>query len=302
MTDFSNEATTPDPSNGGGADPAVTPAADPAPAADAPATPSFDRSTLNGSYKDWASSLDDEGKRDMAGRFKDFDDLIDVTVKQRKEMSTRIKLPGKDATAEDLAAFNRAIGVPGKAEEYEVKAPEGYELSPNTATILDQFKAKALEAGVRKSEFGALAETYLAMEKAAFEAEAAELAEGKRAGEAELKKQYGKDLEVHLNAGRDLLHKLEIPGMEDFLGVSVNYGQHKIPLGDHPTFIAAMAKLGLRGGEAQPGGLNLAITKTDRENAKARIDEIYRTNPPGSEGYKSPKVQQELNSLFEMMD
>jgi len=287
---------------GGDVDNPPAPAADPAPSPAPADAPSFDRAALNASYKDWVASLTDEGKRDMASRFKDFDDVIDVTLKQRKDLSTRIKLPGKDATPEDIASFNRAIGVPSKPEEYEVKAPEGYEVPETTKAVLDQFKAKALEAGVRKSEFGALAETYLAMEAAAFQAEADEIAEGRRAGEAELKREYGKDLEMHLNAGRDLLHRLEIPNIDDLLGATVVYGQHKIPLGDHPVFIATLAKLGLRGGEAQPGGTNLFVTKDERENARARIQEIYREHPAGSDGYKSKKVQDELQRLFSMLD
>jgi hypothetical protein len=299
MTEFNDTPAPVSEVPGGDADPGA-PAADAAAPADGITNaPSFDAAAFSGQWKDYVSTLSDESHKDLASRFTSPQDLIDVAVKQRKEMSTRIKLPGKDATPEDIATFHKQIGVPSKPEEYEVKVPEGYELPETTAAILDQFKAKALERGVRKSEFGALAETYLEMEKASVEAELAEIAEGQKAGKAEIAKIYGKDADMHMNAARDLLHKLEIPGMEDFLGTTVLWGSQKVPLGDHPVWAQTLAKLGLRGGEAQPGGLNLVVTRDDKVRAKERIKEIYAQHPAGSDSYKSPAVQRELQSLFE---
>ncbi len=302
MTEFNDTPAPVSEVPGGDADPGApaAPAAAPADGVTNPA--SFDAAAFSGQWKDYVSTLSDESHKDLASRFTSPQDLIDVAVKQRKEMSTRIKLPTDKSTPEDIAAFNRAIGVPPSADQYEVKVPEGYELPETTAAILDQFKAKALERGVRKSEFGALAETYLEMEKASVEAELAEIAEGQKAGKAEIAKIYGKDAEMHMNAARDLLHKLEIPGMEDFLGTTVMWGSQKVPLGDHPVWAQTLAKLGLRGGEAQPGGLNLMVTKDDKSRANERINEIYAAHPVGSESYKSPKIQAELQKLFEMID
>src|SRR5262245_18771338 len=54
-------------------------------------------------YGKWADGLADEGRKDYAKRFKSNEDLLDATLNMRKDLSTRIKVPGKDAAPEDVA-------------------------------------------------------------------------------------------------------------------------------------------------------------------------------------------------------
>lgn len=293
-----------DPSGGQPADPAAAAvdAAAPADAGSPAPAPSFDRDGWSKQYKDWVGSLEDATLKDMGSRFTGPDDLLKLTVEQRKELSTRIKVPDEKSTDEDRAKFRKAIGVPPEAKDYEVVIPEGMELSEAETTLVEQMREAALAAGVPKDAFKAQTELYFKVQKATEDAINTELKGFAERSQAELKKEYGGELEGVLNAGRDLIAKLGEPDFEWLLEQPVTLGKQTVQLGNHPAMAKFIAKLGKRGGEAQPGGMNIFASASDKQNAQKRIDEIYRANPPGSEGYKSPAVQKELSGLFAMLD
>jgi hypothetical protein len=280
-------------------DPAPTPA--PAPA-DPPPPQAFDREGWRSQYKNWAESLEDAGHKDMASRFTGPEDLLKLTVEQRKELSTRIKVPGADATDEDKAKFRKAIGVPDKPTDYEVALPDGFELGEHEQPLVEAMRAKALEAGVPKEAFKEFAKAYFELQKSTEDAINSDLKAFAERSQAQLKKEYGAELDGALNAANDLIAKLDVPDFEWLLKQPVTMGKATVQLGNHPGMMQLLAKLGKRGGEALPGGLNLMVTPSDKANARKEIDEIRAANPPGSEGYKSKAVQSRLNELYELVD
>lgn len=296
-----NNANTPaDP--GGGGTPNPAPAANNAPAeggGDSPA-PAFDRDGWRSQYKSWADGLEDPSHKDMASRFTGPEDLLKLTVEQRKELSTRIKVPGADATDEDKAKFRKAIGVPDKHTDYEVALPDGFELGEHEQPMVEAMRAKALEAGVPKEAFKEFARAYFELQKTSEDAINSDLKAFADRSKEQLKKEYGADLDGVLNAANDLIAKLDVPDFEWLLKQPVTLGKATVQLGNHPGMMQLLAKLGKRGGEAQPGGMNLLITPSDKANARKRINEIRAANPPESAGYRSKAVQDELNSLYEI--
>ncbi|WP_226019517.1 hypothetical protein [Novosphingobium sp. FKTRR1] len=67
----------------------------------------------------------------------------------------RIAIPGENASAEEVAAFRSAIGVPEDANGYAIEPPTGADGKPvplNSA-LIDRLSAKALEAGMPAGAF-----------------------------------------------------------------------------------------------------------------------------------------------------
>lgn len=62
----------------------------------------------------------------------------------------KIAIPGENASADEISAFRRAIGVPDDAKGYAIEAPMGPDGKPIPlkANLVDRLAGKALEAGM----------------------------------------------------------------------------------------------------------------------------------------------------------
>lgn len=64
-----------------------------------------------------------------------------------EKLKGMVRIPGEGATAEDIAAFNTARGVPDSADKYELPIPEGDDKAGFEA-VASVVKAAALKAGI----------------------------------------------------------------------------------------------------------------------------------------------------------
>lgn len=76
---------------------------------------------------DWRADLPDDLK-DTAKRFTSKADAIRAIQDLRKRES-QVRVPGKNATPEEVSAYRKAIGIPEKAEEYEFPKLKDEELT-----------------------------------------------------------------------------------------------------------------------------------------------------------------------------
>lgn len=89
--------------------------------------------------------------------WKDHNDIVQSYRELETSMrnGNRIAVPGENASAEERAAFHRAIGVPEDVAGYAIEAPTGADGQPvplNTA-LMDRLAGKALEAGMPAAAF-----------------------------------------------------------------------------------------------------------------------------------------------------
>lgn len=114
------------------------------------------------SNRDWLSSLG----------VKDLDGLVKVARDNQRAVreSGRIKVPGEGAQADEVTAFHRAIGVPEKAEGYEIKGPEGVQLNE---AVLGQLAEAGVKYGVPKGAFQGLVNDFIQIQMADADAERA---------------------------------------------------------------------------------------------------------------------------------
>lgn len=321
---------------------AAAPAADPAAAAAAAAAapPAFDaaawaatRATLAGGNQDRAQALESfadpdalfaritapepvDWRKAMAG-----DDVDELKALERyadpaaarkawkaatAEISAggRVKIPGADATPEEIAAYNKALGVPEKADGYTITAtaPEGYEISEADKGFLGTMTARlhdAISKGAKPNDIVNLAhQLYLdTAADAVINAENA-AADAAVAGEAENKKlwgaQYPENVRLAITGARHFF-----PGTDDqfeqFMGLKLETGH---ALFDHPMTQRMFAQIAREAGavvqdpfflaaKAGNKGFDPVKRKNEilkmREGSSAERAEYARLSAPGGE-------------------
>lgn len=275
----------------GGADPAAADAAKTAGAGDKSAAPAFD-------YGKWADGLADEGKKDYAKRFKSVDDLIDGGLNLRKEISGRIKVPGKDATPEDRAAFNKAIGADPAPENYKAALPEGYELGEVQTALLGAMQKAAAAEGVPVPAFAEFTKTYFEMEAAVQAKVAEEVAQFQRDSTAAIKKEFGPNFETHMRVAENFVNqKLGVPEFIDLLNDQVQWKGVTIQLRDHPAIVKTLAQIGLRTAE---DGVIGHTTPDERTSIEAEIAKLRSEHPVGTSLY-TPDIDRKLKGLYQKL-
>lgn len=104
-----------------------------------------------------------------------------------------VKIPGKDASEEEVEAWRKARGIPEKAEEYfdQLKLSDGIVIGEADKPVVDYFAEAAHKAGVAPAEFSPLIEAYYARQEelAAQQDEADDTF--RREAEKELKDEFG---------------------------------------------------------------------------------------------------------------
>ena len=101
--------------------------------------------TIKVAPSDWREGIPEDLKP-IADRFTSREDAIRA-IQSFQKREGQVRVPGKDAKPEEIAAYHKAIGVPEKPEAYEFFVPEG-------ATVTDDMKANRVEWGKRFQAIG----------------------------------------------------------------------------------------------------------------------------------------------------
>lgn len=258
--------------------PYAPPAPAPAPPAPAPAPAPTPDAPVAFDYAKWADSLPDANKKDYAKRFKGLDDVLDSQIELRKELSSRVKVPGKDAKPEDIAAFRKAIGASDKAEDYKAALPENYELGDVQTALLSQMQKAAAETGVPAASFSEFTKTYFEMEQAVQAKCAEEVATFQRDSTAALKKEFGQDFDKYVRSAENFIDtKLQVPEFIELLNDKIQWNGVTIELRSHPAIVKTMAQIGLRAGE---GGI-IGHSPDERSSIQEQIAKLEKDYPVG---------------------
>lgn len=145
-----------------------------APESQSSAAPSIFSEGLN--FSDgWYESIQSpefDPHRSMAAQFRDLPSVFKSLHETKAALSQRqdgmVKIPGESATDEERAAFNKAMGIPGSLDEYEIaipeQLPEGVELTPDS---LLGFREFAYQHGIPPKTASALVAFQIQAESAA---------------------------------------------------------------------------------------------------------------------------------------
>lgn len=268
---------------------ATTTTNDGAAAAATTETTTTDTTAATATEADWRSTITDPEHLEFAKRTASVADLAKVASDLRKANGSMIRVPSKDAKPEDIQKFNKAIGVPEKAEDY--KFDLGREPTDADRAIQGEvgkiFHANGVPASAATAVSKAISE--LAMAQQAEENRVA--VENRNKAEADLKKEFGADFDKNINVAKRAVELYGGDELKDFFDKTVVNGAK---LGDHPAMIRAWAKIGLRMDE---GGFIGAATADQRQSLEQERDQIMRENDPMSDAYRSPKIQNRLREI-----
>jgi hypothetical protein len=246
---------------------------------------------------DWRSSITDPELKELATRFATPADAVKSAADFRKANSAMTKIPGKDATPEERAKFNKAIGAGENADAYKFEL--GREPTEADKVIQNNLARVAFENGVPVVAMSALSKavTELATAQKAEENRVAVAA--REANEAALRKEWGADYEANKTLATRAVQAFgEIkshPEVVEFFDKTMVNGQK---LGDHPVMIRMLGNIGRRMGEGEFIG---AVGSDQRQSLQTELNQIMRDNPPGSAKYASREVQTRVTAIHEAL-
>jgi hypothetical protein len=244
---------------------------------------------LNAPTGDWetfkkAMAGDDTKALEFLNRFADPQQAFKAWQSAQAKLTEggKVKIPDANATPEELAAYNKAIGLPEKVEDYKITAapPKGYEPTDYDKSALTNITNRVHEAlgkGAKPNDIVNFAhQLYYEMSAdAAVKSEetAADLA---LETEREMRQLWGDaayDNKIALGiAGAKKFFPVDDEAeFERFMGMKLESGH---ALFDHPLVQRMFAQIGLQHVE-DPYFLAAATGKTDFDPAK-RIAEIHR--------------------------
>ena len=261
---------------------------------------------------DWRKSIvearakgDEAVATKLAKRLERFSDpgvLFDSLEQTQRELheSGRIKLPGKEATDDERAAFAKALGVPekpdGYAKAFKLELPDGVTLDEN-----DQAQIKGITEYLHaKGGFAAAPEVVKAAQELYVEmreaAQANLVAAGHQARletEKALKAEWGNEFKPNLQFTAQGAKALAGNDADELTSIRLENG---VLLGDHPMFIKAMMQAGRMAGQdpllwqaSQMGGTPASLQERKTQIMKLAYGnadeqkEYNRLSAPGGE-------------------
>ena len=206
----------------------------------------------------------------------------------------KVSVPGPNATPEERAAFNKAIGVPDKAEDYGIKMPEkiGDKVVPKELWNEAEAKAFAEQAhklGFTKTQVDALIGFDLTRNMTAVETAKAMHAKAMTDAVGALKSEWGSDYDKQL-------------ALAQKAATSVGLDATKNPeLANNPAFIKSMAKVGAKLGEqtaAGARGSNTAPASPQQRIQQIRSDMSHPYNNKNAPRAARDAAVQEMKGLY----
>ena len=217
---------------------------------------------------DWKDGLSEELKQ-TADRFPSKDEMIrSIQAFQKREGQVRV--PGKDATDDEKAAYQKAVGVPD--------TPEGYEF-PSVPEMTDQIKesnanwAKIFHGlDVPKSTALTLANALNEVGAVAIKAQEQAHTDFAKASEDALRAEWkGDDYDVNLNlANRAFDNLAERTGMKagELRQIKTEDGKF---LMDRPEMVRLYATIGR---EMAEGTLGPTLSEAERETVDDQVRDL----------------------------
>lgn len=198
----------------------------------------------------WREQITDERVRKQIDRFTDIPSLAKSYVELNSEFSQRIKVPGEDASEEDVAKFRKALGVPESVDQYKLTRPEYMDedtfMSDEVQEEFQDFVKDMHQVGLTQQQL----DRVLSYEAQRQQNAAAKLAQNDarhmEEGEAKLRAEWGADYDA--NKAFSEQAAAYYPFGNDLVNAQLANG---MLLGNDPNFVRLLADVGRMKGEGQ---------------------------------------------------
>lgn len=198
---------------------------------------------------DWRATLPDDLKAlPAAKKYETPADLLKAYSEAEKLIGRKgVIVPGENASAEEMAAFRAALGVPETADAYGLKAPEGVPEGVWSDDMAKVFAAKAHEAGLTTAQAQAVAGWYAGT--AAEQAKAMEAAAvaAREEATAAMRSEWGGQFDAKIEVAKRALVQFGGQGVADLMT--------ETGLGNHPEVVKMFARIGEAIAEDKPAGM-----------------------------------------------
>lgn len=246
-------------------------------------------------WSDLVAGIQDEKVRNALGSTDSLESAGRDLVRMKEEISSRIKVPGKDAPAEEVAKFRKAIGAGETPEAYQnVPYPEGYTPNDLDKQMVENMSQIAYDNGVPLEAFQGLAKDYFDIADRIEQAKAEKIEQHQKELEKQLQTEWGPDTERNKNAADYAVQHL---GDENFRAVmNTPMDGLGILVGDHPAVIKVMAQIGL---SMKEGGAPFGMSEGAKQTIQDELNELYKKI--GTPEYHDPKIQARVRELNEKL-
>ncbi|MBX9844032.1 MAG: hypothetical protein K2Z80_19705 [Xanthobacteraceae bacterium] len=201
----------------------------------------------NPSAADWRQRIagDDRELARQLERYASESDFGKAHVSLRGKLSSGEyrRVPGNDATPEDVAAWRADMGLPASAEDYmkDLALPDGTVLSEADQAIMLKFAGAALDGNIDKAAFGRMAARYYELQDQARSARDENDAAFQDQAEDTLREAWkGQDFKRNKNAIENMLTKWPEGLAENFLAGRMADGSR---IGDNPVMAQVLAQI-----------------------------------------------------------
>lgn len=226
--------------------------------------------TLEGGGQSPFGDIPDDLKP-VAERFKSPVDALRAISDMRRRES-QVRVPGKDASDEEKAAYRKAVGIPDDEKGYEdifEAPPEGQDLPEAEAAQRQAWMKRFHEHGIPKSAATELVKAFNADLTAAHEAIAQADERFAEETAAELRKEWGDDYKNNRGIVSATIKDVFADDLDSVAQATTPEGRLVL---DSPAFQRAMLQYGK---ERQEGGIG-AMTEQDRDTAMDAANEARK--------------------------
>jgi len=207
-------------------------------------------------------------------KFKSVDDALNGYINLEgsygKKFEEHLK---EDAAPEIKARVRAAMGVPDSVAGYEPpKAPEGYTLDEG---LVSNFQKIAHEAGLSKSAWQKLSDSFVQLEMERMTQRSAESAKAQETGMAELNKKWGAAAPRNLG----LVHKV----VAEYGGAELRAALDETGAGNDPRVVAFLARMGQTLAEDNlmtPNPVGVSVDDAKKEIAAIRAAAVADRKHP----------------------
>jgi hypothetical protein len=210
------------------------------------------------------------------------------------QLKGAVRLPGKDAKPEEIAAYRKAVGVPETADKYAVYRPNGFEPTDADVETEKVFLEAAHAMGLPQAQVDGVLKTHYQLQEAQkrqFDQRAQKAAE---AAEEDLRAEWGRDYKANVALSNRWLDEHLAPHMgKEWTGLMDKRFADGTALGEHPGFVKAIHSLARAWAD---DGLPDLGDSGGGEDIDTRVNTMRQKL--GTPEYEAPAFQDELKKLI----
>jgi hypothetical protein len=178
---------------------------------------------------DWREGLSIEEIQKLS-RFKDPKAVAKSYLELEKRLGSAVSVPGENAKPEEIRAFLSKLGVPEKADGYELKTPA--EEDGWSKEVEGQARDRFLKAGLTPKQ----AQEMINLHVELVEKGAQALNDGAKQAESQLKSEWGSGFKRNWG--------FAMAALEEYFGADGISELSRNPLGNSVSFLKGLARLG----------------------------------------------------------